>query len=305
MSQLATFLSNLQSDTRLTTYSVLQLKQAVILKVLHLLGWDAFDLSKVQADHSAGGITIDYALQTPTNGMIFLHIIKPMGDTTREQQDKIVKFAAAESVRMVVLTDGTHWEMFAPMLRGTLNEKEFAKFTITEQSADECEHLLKHYLSHRIASSGTAFTRAEKICQERLKKKSANLSTALSDAWAAVAQEFEAIFVELLTIESKRLFGSETSKEATQKFFSRFISMTTGELAQAKRTKYDTADTSLPDAWTGLFSQLEPLFVELMAMDIEKVHGFIPEKESISTFLKTLQNLHEQALGGAKRLKAA
>ncbi|MFY7999068.1 MAG: hypothetical protein ACOVSW_10775 [Candidatus Kapaibacteriota bacterium] len=305
MSQLATFLSNLQSDTRLTTYSVLQLKQAVILKVLHLLGWDAFDLSKVQADHSAGGITIDYALQTPTNGMIFLHIIKPMGDMTRDQQDKIVKFAAAENVRMVVLTDGTHWEMFAPMLRGTLNEKEFAKFTITEQSVDECEHLLKHYLSHRIASSGTAFTRAEKICQERLKKKSANLSTALSDAWAAVAQEFETIFVELLTIESKRLFGLEASKEAAQKFFSRFISMTTGELAQAKRIKYDTTDTALPDAWTGLFSQLEPLFVELMAMDIEKAHGFIPEKESISTFLKTLHNLHEQALGGAKRLKAA
>lgn len=304
MSQLASFLTNLQKDARLSTFSVLQLKQAVILKVLHLLGWDAFDLSKVQADHTTGGITIDYALQTPSNGLIFLHIIKPMDDTTREQQEKVVKFASAENVRMVVLTDGTHWEMFAPMLRGTLNEKEFAKFTLTEQSADECEHLLKHYLSHRIAVSGTAFVRAEKICQERLKKKNANLSTALSDSWSSVVQEFETIFVELLVVETKRFSGREAAKEEAQRFFSRFVSMTRGDLAQARRTKYDPADTTIPEAWGQLFAQLEPLFVELMAMDIERTQNFIPEKETISSFLQTLHNLHEQALSGTKRLKA-
>jgi hypothetical protein len=306
MSQLATFLDNLHSDTRqLTAYSVLQLKQAVILKVLHLLGWDAFDISKVQADHSAGGITVDYALQTPSSGMIFLHIIKPLDDATREQQEKIVKLAAAENVRIAVLTDGIHWEMFAPSVRGTLNEKQFAKFNILEQNADECDHLLKHYLSHRIAVSGTAFNRAEKICSERLKKKNANLSTALSDAWASVAQEFETIFVELLVVEMKRLFGKEENKEAVQKFFTRFLSMTTGEIANAKRMKYDITDTSLAEAWSALSIQLEPLFVELMVMDIEKAQGFIPEKESVTAYLQIHRNLQEQALDNAKRLKAA
>ncbi|MBL7990113.1 MAG: hypothetical protein JNN25_01625 [Candidatus Kapabacteria bacterium] len=306
MSQLATFLSNLHSDTRsMTAYSVLQLKQAVILKVLHLLGWDAFDISKVQADHSAGGITVDYALQTPTSGMIFLHVIKPLDDSTREQQEKIVKLAGAENVRIAVLTDGVHWEMFAPAVRGTLNEKQFAKFNIHEQSADECDHLLKHYLSHRIAVSGTAFTRAEKICSERLKKKNANLSTALSDAWASVIQEFETIFVELLVVETKRLFGHEEKIETVQKFFSRFLSMTTGEISHAKRMKYDPADTSLAEAWSALSMQLDPLFVELMVMDIEKTHGFIPEKESVTAYLQTLRGLQDQAVDNAKRLKEA
>lgn len=305
MSQLATFLGNLRSDTRMTAYSVLQLKQAVILKVLHLLGWDAFDITKVQADHSAGGINVDYALQTPANGMIFLHIVKPLNETTREQQEKIVKLAAAENVRIAVLTDGIHWEMFAPAVRGTLNEKQFAKFNVLEQNPDECDHLLKHYLSHRIAVSGTAFSRAEKICSERLKKKNANLSTALSDAWTRVVQEFETLFVELLVVETKRIFGKEAGKEAVEKFFSRFLAMTTGEIASAKRMKYDAADTALAETWEALSMQLEPLFVELMVMDIEKAQGFIPEKESVTAYLQTLRNLQDQALDNAKRLKAA
>ncbi|MCU0426406.1 MAG: hypothetical protein MUF71_12355 [Candidatus Kapabacteria bacterium] len=305
MSQLATFLTSIQNDTRIPGFSALQLKQALILKVLHLLGWDAFDLTKVQADHTAGGMTIDYALQTPTHSMIYLHIVKPLDDTTREQKDKIVKLAAAENVRMAVLTDGIHWEFFAPMLRGTLNEKEFAKCSLGTQPIEECEHILKHYLSYRIAVSGTAFTRAEKVCQERLKKKSANMTSALSDAWASVVQEFEELFVELTSVEAKRLFDVDSDVAAVRKFFSRFVSMTTGELSQAKRIKYDAADNNLAEAWTSLFTQLEPLFVELMAMDIEKQQGFIPEKESISAHLRTLLGLHEQAAGNSKRVKAA
>lgn len=305
MSQLATFLTNIQNDSRIATFSALQLKQALILKVLHLLGWDAFDLTKVQADHAAGGMTIDYALQTPTHSMIYLHIIKPLDDTTREHKDKIVKLAGAENVRIAVITDGTNWELFAPMLRGTLNEKEFAKFTLGEQPIEECEHILKHYLSYRIAVSGTAFTRAEKVCQERLKKKSANMNSALSDAWASVLQEFEELFIELITVETKRLFETDSDSANARKFFSRFVSMTTGELAQAKRIKYDAADSTIAEAWSSLMTQLEMLFVELMALDIEKKQGFIPEKESISAFLRTLSGLHEQALGSVKRLKTA
>jgi hypothetical protein len=305
MSQLASFLNALRDDSRVASYSELQLKQAVILRVLHLLGWDTFDVSKVQADHQAGGVTVDYALQTPSNGMIFLHIIKPMSDATREEQDKIVKLAGAENVRIAVLTDGVHWEMFAPTVRGTLNEKEFAKFSLTEHSPEEIEHQLKYFLAHRIAVSGTAFQRAEKICHERLKKKNTNLSTALSDAWSSAIQEFEEIFVELIAVEAKRRFGTEASPEAVARFFSRFVGMTTGEAAQAKRAKYSLGDEHLFDAWTSLFQQLEPLFIELMALDIEQSQNFIPEKESIAAYLHKLQAMHEQAIQNTKKLKTA
>ncbi|MCS6807371.1 MAG: hypothetical protein RML40_01280 [Bacteroidota bacterium] len=305
MSQLARFLDTLHHDTRLATYSLLQLKQAVILKILYLLGWDSFDLSKVQADHSAGGMTIDYALQTPSGAMMYLHIIKPLDDSTREQKDRVVKLAAAEGVRIAVLTDGVHWEFFAPMMRGTLNEKEFAKFSLHANATQECEHIFKHFLSYRIAVSGTAFVRAEKLCQERLKKKSTNMNSALSDAWAAVIQEFEHLFAELIAVEAKRLYNTELSTQEAQRFFSRFITLTTGELSQARRMKYDSNDILAAEAWSSLFTQLELLFVELIALDIEKRQEFIPEKEHISAFLHTLGNLHDQVLNNSKKLKTA
>jgi hypothetical protein len=204
MSQLATFIEHLRGDTRLAAYNTLQLKQAVILKILHLLGWDAFDVSKVQADHLAGGMTIDYALQTPTNGMIFLHIIKPLDEISHDQQDKVLKLAAAENARIAVLTDGNHWSMFSPHQRGTFNDKEFARLNLTEQTPEDCEQVLKHFLAYRIAVSGTAFTRAEKICAERLKKKQNNISTAQWQAWANTLSQFEVVFAELTCVEAKR-----------------------------------------------------------------------------------------------------
>jgi predicted type IV restriction endonuclease len=305
MSQLASFLENLRGDTRIATYNRLQLKQAVILKALHLLGWDAFDVSKVQADHLAGGMTIDYALQTPTNGIIFLHIVKPLDETTHDQQDKVLKLAAAESARIAVLTDGIHWSMFSPHQRGTFNDKEFARLNLTEQSAEDCEQILKHFLGYRIAVSGTAFTRAEKICADRLKKKQSNISTAQWQAWANTLSQFEVVFAELSCVEAKRNGGTVVLEDA-QKFFAKFITMTTAEIVQAKKVKYEGFDIVVAQAWTGLLKELEPLFVELMIIDIEQKHDFKPEKETILTFLQNVENLHSQAVSvatGGKRAK--
>jgi hypothetical protein len=308
MSQLVNFITNLQTDDRLMTYSTLQLKQAVILKMLHLLGWDAFDVSKVQADHLAGGITIDYALQTPTNGMIFLHTVKPLTDATHDKQHSILQIAAAEGVRIVVLTDGVHWQLFAPMMRGTFNEKQFASLNLAQQTPEECEQVLRFYLSHRIALSGTAFLRAEKVCSDRIKKKNENLSGALVDAWDECLAKFRKPFLELLVMETKRLDESgvpantSIANEAST-FYDRFITLTTSELPQARRVKYDANDFTIAQAWKGLLQQLEPLFIELITFDIEKAHGFKPEKESVSTYLHGLMRLHDMVSAniGAKR----
>ena len=305
MSQLVTFLETLRGDTRIAAYNTLQLKQAVILKVLHLLGWDAFDVSKVQADHLAGGMTIDYALQTPTNGMIFLHIVKPLDETTHDQQDRVLKLAAAENARIAVLTDGIHWSMFSPHQRGTFNDKEFARLNLAEQSPDECEQALKHFLGYRIAVSGTAFTRAEKICADRLKKKQSNISTAQWQAWANTLSQFEAVFAELVCMETKRKGGAVILADA-QKFFGKFITMTTSDNTQAKKIKYEGLDVVVAQAWTGLLKELEPLFVELMTIDIEQKQDFKPEKETILAFLHNAENLHSQAVSvaiGGKRAK--
>lgn len=296
MSQLATFLGNLHGDARIATYNTLQLKQAVILKVLHLLSWDAFDVTKVQADHVVGGMTIDYALQTPSNGLIFLHIIKPLDDSTHEQQDKILKLAAAENARIAVLTDGVQWLLFSPHQRGTFNDKEFAKINIMEQSPEDAEQVLKHFLGYRIAVSGTAFTRAEKICADRLKKKSSNISTAQWQAWADTLLQFEAVFVELICVEGKRNSATITLQDA-QRFFEKFTTLTTTDgVNAAKKVKYEGFDIAAAEAWTGLMRQLEVLFVELMIIEIEQRQDFKPEKETLLAFLQNAENLHKQAM---------
>ncbi len=305
MSQLATFLENLRGDSRIAAYSPLQLKQAVIMKILHLLGWDAFDLNKVQADHLVGGVTIDYALQTPSNGMVFLHLVMPLEESTHDTQDKILKLAAAENARIAVLTDGVRWSFFSPHQRGTFNDKEFAHVNLLEQAPEDVEQVLKHFLTYRIAVSGTAFTRAEKICADRVKKKSSNISTAQWQAWTSILQQFGDAFTELTAVEATRK-GTPISVEEAQKFFAKFTSLTSSEGAQAKKMKYEGFNIAAAQAWTELMRQLEALFVELMIMEIEKAHDFKPEKETVLQFLHNADTLHTQATAQAssKRAKA-
>ncbi|TAE27516.1 MAG: hypothetical protein EAZ92_09375 [Candidatus Kapaibacterium sp.] len=305
MSQLATFLENVRGDSRITAYSTLQLKQAVIMKILHSLGWDAFDLNKVQADHLVAGTTIDYALQTPSNGMIFLHLVMPLDESTHDTQDKILKLAAAENVRIAVLTDGVRWSFFSPHQRGTFNDKEFAHLNLLEQEPDDTEQVLKHFLTYRIAVSGTAFARAEKICANRMKKKSSNISAAQWQAWTSILQQFGDVFTELIAVEATRK-GASVSLEDAQKFFAKFTLLTSSEGAQAKKMKYDGFSIAAAQAWAELMRQLEVLFVELMIIEIEKAHDFKPEKETVLQFLHNADTLHTQAAlqANSKRSRA-
>ena len=117
-------------------------------------------------------------------------------------------------------------------------------------------------------------------------------------------RQFEDVFAELTFVEAKRQ-SLDITMEDVQKFFGKFITLTTSEGAQAKKFKYEGFDIAAAEAWTGLLRQLDILFIELMTIEIEQRHDFKPEKETLQGFLNTVEALHAQAVSGAtqKRVK--
>jgi hypothetical protein len=291
---LAQFIAAARNDTRITGFNPLQLKQSVVLKVLHLLGWDAFNASEVVPDHNAGGTTIDYALQTPS-GAIFLHVVNPMSDRTLEQQERIIKVAAASNIQLAVLTDGLRWSLFTPLPHAPLRDKEFCKLDFTTDDPVEVSSTLKKSIGHRIAISGTAFSRAEKTFNDRIKRKRQMLSTALTDAWANIVREGDTLFSELLIVEAKRSAKIEVDAAAASGFYAAFAAVATTQ-DSAKRSKYDNPDLTLGQAWTGLLKQLHPMLTELMMDDIERQHQFRADYDAVDAFLLGVRRAHEYAL---------
>jgi predicted type IV restriction endonuclease len=290
---LARFITHARQDTRIASYNLLQLKQAVVLKVLHLLGWDAFNASEVVPDFNAGGMTIDYALQAPA-GAIFLHIITPLNERTLEQQEKVIKTAAGNGIRLAILTDGLRWSLYTPLPHVSLRDKEFCRVDFTHDDPQVASSTLKKAIARRIVASGTAFARAEKTFNERNKRKQQLLSTSLVETWRTIAKEAERIFSELLVIEVKRLLGQDVPLSAATDVYRAFVEITTND-DPPKRTKYENVDAGVSYAWSQLLKQLHPILTELIVSDIERIHQFRADTESVEAFLAALRRAHDYA----------
>ncbi len=61
--QLISFIESLKADRRLVSFDEAATKQAIIVKLLSLLGWDIFNIDEVTPEYSVGGRRVDYSFK--------------------------------------------------------------------------------------------------------------------------------------------------------------------------------------------------------------------------------------------------
>jgi len=61
--ELISFIENLRIDKRMKSFDEAATKQAVILRLLSILGWDTFNIEEVKPEYSIGGKSVDYSLR--------------------------------------------------------------------------------------------------------------------------------------------------------------------------------------------------------------------------------------------------
>ena len=76
MENLLQLISNLQKDKRLYTYDEASTKQAVILPILHILGWNTYKIDEVTPEYSLRGKRVDYCLRHNGSNRIFWKLKK-------------------------------------------------------------------------------------------------------------------------------------------------------------------------------------------------------------------------------------
>ena len=76
------FIEGLKSNDKIQSFDEASIKQAVVMKLLSLLGWDIFDVDEVAPDYSDKSFHVDYSLMIDRKNKVFIQVKKPEDDLT-------------------------------------------------------------------------------------------------------------------------------------------------------------------------------------------------------------------------------
>ncbi len=208
------FLRDLKTSRKLLAFDEASTKQAVVLRLLSLLGWDIFNVEEVAPDFSADGVTVSYALRIDGAVHLLLDVKRnpPDPDGLRKQ---LVALSTQESVELCVYTDGAAWSFYLTSARGGTQQKLCHAIDLMEQKPEEAASDLIAFLSREKVAAGTHIETARAALQKQRRKRAAEI---LPEAWNRVVSEPNKILVEILSDAAEKLCGFKAEPSAVEAF---------------------------------------------------------------------------------------
>lgn len=96
--------------------------QGIVLRLLHALGWPAYDTQVIWPEYSLSGRRADFALCNPPSRPIAFIEVKQVGQSDRAER-QLFEYAFHDGVPMAILTDGREWNFFLPGEQGDYGER--------------------------------------------------------------------------------------------------------------------------------------------------------------------------------------
>ena len=90
--KLISFIENLKSNKRLNTFDEASTKQGVVLPILVLLGWEAFDTDEVKPEYSVGDKRVDYSLRINNANKVFIEV-KKVSEELENHQEQLLSYS--------------------------------------------------------------------------------------------------------------------------------------------------------------------------------------------------------------------
>lgn len=221
MKDLSDLISNLQKDKRLYTYGEASTKQAVILPILNILGWDTHNIDEITPEYSLRGKKVDYCLRHNGSNKIFLEV-KKVSEELGNHEEQILMYCFEEGVKLAILTNGITWWFYLPLKEGSWREKrKFYTIDIYEQLPEEIAEMFNYFLSKDKVISGEAFNNAEKIYENRQKKN--KIKKAIPNAWYKLINESNEDLIRLISETTESISGYRPQIEEVEDFLGECI----------------------------------------------------------------------------------
>ncbi len=208
------FIEDLKSNKKLSSFDEASTKQAVVMKLLSVLSWDVFDVDEVTPDYSIKSQSIDFALKAEGKNKVFINVKKP-NDNLNNNQKGLIGASSKAGVDIAVLTNGIEWWFYLPSIDGDVDDKRFDVLHINEQDPADIADKLKDLLEKSSVESGTAVTTAEAVFEGQ-QQMLANYT--VPEAWVKILSGPNKILVKLLEDTTENLCGFKAEKGLITKF---------------------------------------------------------------------------------------
>jgi len=217
--QIQSFIKDLKSNKKLSSFDEASTKQAVVLRMLSFLGWDIFNVDEVCPDYAADSSHMSYALRIGDTNKIFVEV-KRISEKLDNHQKKFVEIASGENADIAVLTNGVTWWFYLTSSNGSWQQKWFYSADFFAQEPDTFVPQLIDLLSMDKVSKGQALKTAKNLFRDKKQKMAADF---LPKAWNQIISQSNKIFIELLSLQTEKLCGYKVDIKSIEKFLGQHV----------------------------------------------------------------------------------
>ena len=164
--QIISFIEELKSNKKLSTFDEASTKQAVVLRLLSFLGWDIFNVGEVYPNYAIGTANVSFALRPGNTNKIFIEV-KRVHKKLDNHQKALVNLGTRDGVNMVVLTNGITWWFYLMAASGSWQQKWFYTIDILEQKPEAYVNQLINLLDKDRVIKGQSLKAAKSLFQEK------------------------------------------------------------------------------------------------------------------------------------------
>lgn len=215
-------------------------REAIVLPVLQILGWDIFDPNSVIREYTLGSRRVDYALSSaPPRKDIFIEV-KAVGLASGADR-QLFEYAFHEGIPFAVLTDGREWNFFLPGEQGSYDERRVQKLDLSERSPGDATETFQKYLQYSRVRSGEAIDSARADYKNISKRKVA--ANEIPKAWHELISEPDELLIDLIAEKAESLCGFRPAPEDVEAFL---ISAPTGASSPIRVTPIRRETTPTP-----------------------------------------------------------
>lgn len=209
--------NHLKQDRSLASFDEAATKQAVLLRILSLLGWDIYNINQVMPEYSVGNQRVDYSLRYSNTNKVFIEV-KRVGEDLERHQEQLLNYSFKEGVSLAVLTNGISWRFYLPLLEGSWEQRKFYTIEIYDQESDEIAGRFVDYLSQSKVYSGENIKNAEAVYKSR--QKEYLIRETLPKAWNRLIVEPDELLIELIADATEKLCGYKPDNLVVEDFIS-------------------------------------------------------------------------------------
>ena len=213
---IVSFVESVRSNDKISSFDEASIKQAVVMRLLSLLGWDIFDVEEVVPDYADGSDEVDYALRLDGKNKVFISVEKA-GAELSECQNGLLDFAFQEGVPLSFLTNGLAWWVFLSSLEDAEDQKKVFSMDLSEQDPEDAGFKLEEFLDRENVVSGVALKSAKSYYALQKKKLAGEM---IPKAWLEILSDPDEALVALIEERTESLCDFPPDKKMISKFLS-------------------------------------------------------------------------------------